>query len=277
MTQLIKYTCILFLTGMLSISAQEFQGVATYKSKRKIDIKMDSTKINSQMQTQMLELFKKQFEKTHILTFNKQASVYKEDVSLGRPSTPGIEIMVVGTGDSDVLYKNTKEKRITNKSDIMGKLFLIQDKLESQDWKLTKETKNIGKYTCYKAIQTMEIDSSSFSNLDTVSNKDSISVEKKKLTITAWYAPEIAVSHGPSRYWGLPGLILEVNDGDNTIVCSKIVLNPKEQKEIVEPKKGKQVTQDEYNAIIEKKTKEMKSRYPSGSEDGSSFTFEIRD
>ena len=33
-------------------------------------------------------------------------------------------------------------------------------------------------------------------------------------------------------YQGLPGLVLEVNDGDLTILCSKITINPKKQIEI---------------------------------------------
>ena len=34
-------------------------------------------------------------------------------------------------------------------------------------------------------------------------------------TITAWYTLDIPVNNGPSRYHGLPGLILEVNDGSD--------------------------------------------------------------
>jgi GLPGLI family protein len=48
----------------------------------------------------------------------------------------------------------------------------------------------------------------------------------KDVTITAWYTPEIPVNQGPENYWGLPGLILEINDGKTVILCSKIVLNP---------------------------------------------------
>ena len=59
-----------------------------------------------------------------------------------------------GGGGNDVVYKNTKENRFVNKTEIMGKLFLIQDKLPAYDWKLTSETKNIGVYTCYKATYT---------------------------------------------------------------------------------------------------------------------------
>jgi GLPGLI family protein len=35
----------------------------------------------------------------------------------------------------------------------------------------------------------------------------------KDVTITAWYT-EIQVNQGPENYWGLPGLILEINDGE---------------------------------------------------------------
>jgi GLPGLI family protein len=46
----------------------------------------------------------------------------------------------------------------------------------------------------------------------------------KETIVTAWYTPEIPVNQGPDKYWGLPGLILEVNDG-KTVLCSKVVLN----------------------------------------------------
>ena len=76
-------------------------------------------------------------------------------------------------------------------------------------------------------------------------------------TTTAWYTPQIPVNNGPDDYQGLPGLILEVHDGKLTIVCSKIVLNPKEKIDISEPEKGKVVTQEKYEEIMEKKAKEM--------------------
>ena len=57
---------ITLLTAILfscTIFAQKFQGKATYKSKRKVDIKLDSTQANAEMQSKMIEMLKKQFEK----------------------------------------------------------------------------------------------------------------------------------------------------------------------------------------------------------------------
>ena len=62
-------------------------------------------------------------------------------------------------------------------------------------------------------------------------------------------------------YQGLPGLILEVHDGELTVICSKIVLNPEDKVDIKEPEKGKEVNQDKYDEIMDKKQKEMMERY----------------
>ena len=80
----------------------------------------------------------------------------------------------------------------------------------------------------------------------------------KENTITAWYCPEIPVNQGPENYWGLPGLILEVNDGKTVILCSKLVLNSKEKVEIKPASKGKVVTQKEYDETVKKKMEEMR-------------------
>ena len=79
----------------------------------------------------------------------------------------------------------------------------------------------------------------------------------KENTITAWYCPEIPINQGPENYWGLPGLILEVNDGKTVMLCTKIVMNSKEKVAIKAVGKGKQVTQKEYDEIVKKKMEEM--------------------
>ena len=271
MKQIFTLITALLLTSL--ISAQGFQGIATYKSKRKINIKLDSTQIESDMHKKMMEMLKKQFEKTFVLSFNKNESLYKEDEKLSKPQGPGdMQMVMVNTGGSDILYKNTKDNRFANQNDVFGKIFLIKDDLDKLDWKLGKETKNIGEYTCYNATLKREIEifESGMSingdkDLDAEREKEP---ELKKITITAWYTPTIPVNNGPGNYHGLPGLILEVNDGTETVICSKIVLNPKNAVAIKEPTKGKEVTQEKYEAILEKKMKEMDEKRSFNNKEG---------
>ena len=260
-----KIFCALFLM-IYSISAQEFSGSATYKTHRKSSIELDSTTMaaNPGIQKQLEAQMRKMFQKTYILDFTKSESMFKQKQELDGPKVPksnGAIIMIGGmAGGTDVLYKNIKEKRMANKTDLMGKIFLIKDNLVSYDWELTGETKNIGNYTCYKAVFEKEEESVEIKMID-----GEVKEEKgmKKRTIIAWYTTDIPISNGPKNYGGLPGLILEVNDGNETIMCSEIVLNPKEVKEIKEPIKGKIVTRKKFAEISLEKTKEMMNRYRS--------------
>jgi len=250
-----------------SMFAQDFSGRATYKTHRKSSFELDSTTIaaNPGIQEQMEAQMRKMFQKTFTLDFTKSESMYKEEQELEAPKGPsangGVMVMVMGgNGSSDILYKNILEKRMANKTDLMGKIFLIKDNLVSYDWELTGETKNIGNYTCYKAAYEIEEDDII---IDMIDGEVKEVKETIKRTIVAWYTPDVPVSNGPSNYGGLPGLILEVNDGNETIMCSEIVLNPKEVKEIKEPIKGKIVTRKKFDEISLEKTKEMMNRYRS--------------
>ena len=152
----------------------------------------------------------------------------------------------------------------------MGKRFLVKDKLPEYEWELSSETKNIGNYTCYKATFTEEVENISMT-FDNGERKE----EKKKETIitTAWYTVQVPVSNGPGGYQGLPGLILEINDGKKTIVCTEISLNSSNKIDVVEPEKGKVVSQEKYDEIQKEKTKEMMDRFRS--RDGKSIEIKI--
>ena len=43
-------------------------------------------------------------------------------------------------------------------------------------------------------------------------------------------------------------------------MCTKVVLNPREEVKIVRPKKGKEISQEEYNKIQKAKMEEMIER-----------------
>lgn len=273
---------IILLAFLISVGgySQNFTGKAIYKTHRKMDFKIDDGKgaPNADMQKQLQTQLMKQFQKTYTLNFNKSESVYTQNEELSSPQvqTGGMQIQIMGSGGgTDVLYKNIVDRRYVNKTEISGKRFLIKDALEDYGWEATGETKNIGSYTCYKATRKREEERTSFSMTDGEK-------EERKETVTietvAWYTPQVPISNGPEEFWGLPGLILEVQDGNLTIVCSEIVLNPSEKIEIEEPKKGKKVTQEEFDKIMDDHSKEMMERFKNKrkSKDGSSFSIEIR-
>ncbi|SFZ90899.1 GLPGLI family protein [Flaviramulus basaltis] len=265
MLKIIKVVVVLMLACFqTNVMAQNFQGIATYKSHRKVDLKVNDEKGNSEMQKQIQEQLRKQFQQEYTLTFNKNESIYKREEKLEAPNPVQSGIRIQVSQGSDVMYKNIKENRYTNKTEIFGKLFLIKDTLVNKQWQLVNETKNIGDYTCFKAVFSHEVTS------QTLTEEGEIENVTKPRTVTVWYTPQIPINNGPAEFYGLPGLILEVNDGDLTLICTKIIINPTEEVSIDEPSKGKEVTQAEFDEINDKKSKEMMEQFQSrrGSGDG---------
>lgn len=275
------FTLVLAVLSFMGLQAQEFQGMAVYESRTSTsDFKsrMEGNKnMTPDMQKRIEENMKKMFEKTFILNFNKTASIYKEEEKLEASTQGGggFRMMSSFAGGGGTFYKNVKEKQYINDKEFMGKEFLVKDSLTSLAWKMEAETRVIGGYTCYKATAVKKPSATDFRNMrprkedadkkeaakpadDKKTNfLDSVEVPKE-IVITAWYTPEIPVSQGPEGYWGLPGLILEVNDGRTTILCSKIVLNPKDKVEIKAVTKGKAVSQKEYDEAVMKKMEEFR-------------------
>ena len=273
---------ILMISGITQ--AQNFQGMAVYESKTstaEFAKGLSGNKdITPEMQKQIEERMKKMFEKTFILNFDKSASIYKEEEKLDAPGEQGGRRMMASMmGGGGTHYKNVKDKQFIVDKEFFGKEFLIKDSLPKYDWKMEGESKQIGNYTCFKATAVVKVNESDFRNFrfknrdkketenKTETVKDTAKAKKtnftedwempKENTITAWYCPEIPVNQGPENYWGLPGLILEVNDGKTVMLCTKIVMNAKDKVEIKPATKGKQVTQTEYNDIVKKKMEEM--------------------
>jgi GLPGLI family protein len=270
------FTILFFIT--ITVFSQEFQGKAYYFSKSTMELGKFGATMNEAQKKQIKERLKNRLEKTYILSFNKEESVFKEDEKVdaysgatdtwGKNFTPGKQ------------YKNVKTKELIQKQEFYGKQFLIKDDLLDINWVLGKETKQIGNYMCFKATATIpnsDLNWYYFSwNELRPSNKkeQSDSLPKSGLdetqpvleeetipttNVTAWYSPQIPISQGPLEYWGLPGLILEVNVRNTTMLCSKIVMNPDEKLKIEVAQKGKEVTKKEYKSIITGKMVEMRN------------------
>ena len=253
-----------FLLISVSIKAQSFSGKATYKSHRKSNFKTsDDSKMIDKHRQDFEAKLREMYEKTYILSFDKNESTYKEYVKLDAPKPQAGNqddmVIIKPSGISALYYKNLKENRFVNQTQIMDKVFLIKDTLTNRNWELSSEKKYIGNYTCYKATFSEEV-----INIHMIEENGEVKEveEKKNISTTAWYSLELPFSNGPNNYQGLPGLILEINDGTTTIVCTEIILlNTDKKITISEPKKGKVVNQEQFNKIRKQKEKEMMERH----------------
>lgn len=262
-----------------SINAQDFQGKAIYQTKTSMDMgNWGGREMSEQQRKQIMERMKNFLEKTFILTFNKSESIYKEDEKLEAPGAGagGWGGAFASNFSGGPQYKNVKTQEILQEQEFFGKRFLVKDELKKLDWQMTTETKQIGQYTCFKAVATKEVDALDWRSMrrrntekEAEKTKDTTNTKvvseeiemPKTIEIVAWYTPQIPVNQGPGEYWGLPGLILEVNADRTTILCTKIVLNPSEKEEIIVPSKGKVVTQEEYTKTVQQKMEEMREMY----------------
>ena len=145
------------------------------------------------------------------------------------------------------LYKNTKNGTWTEDKKFENKTYLISDSLKVLDWKITKERKNIAGFDLLKATATMN--------------------DKNKTQVTAWYAPKLNFKNGPDQFWGLPGLILEVEteikyeDGGregNKYVETKVEVV---QSKIKIPTKGEKISQKDFKEMQENQYKKMMEIY----------------
>ena len=283
---------LLFATN---IKAQDFQGQAYYFSKTTMDMSRwdRGGKMSEAQKKQMEARMKPWLEKTYILTFNKEESIFKEDEKLEGGPGGRAPSMWGSSFSAGLQYKNIKEKIFLQDQEFFGKQFLITEQMTPYAWKMGSETKKIGQYVCYKATTmrpASEISFTSTTPRKKKKKKDSINlaskatdaeaavvkavvaeaeieeIEKEEMVeVVAWYSPMIPVSQGPTEYWGLPGLILELSAGNTTMLCSKIVMNPEEKIEIKRPTKGDVVTKKEYNEIITGKMQEMRDNRGRGS------------
>ena len=173
------------------------------------------------------------------LLYNGQASLYKpieEDESEINREEDGAQVSIRirrGAGES---YLNFSESKQVDLRDFMGKQFLIETELKAPEWKIQPEQQSILGYACQKA---------SFTN-------------EEGQAVTAWFAPSLAASIGPGSYFGLPGAVLMVDVDNGRRLYQAIEVDRKGGAPAIEvPSKGKKISKEEYDAMVEERMREM--------------------
>lgn len=193
-----------------------------------------------------------------MLHFNEMESVWKaaeEQDDAGERSFGGGGMMIrmQRAQEQNVTYINHDEGRIMDRRDFMGRTFLIEDDVPLLSWKLTGEQSEFKGYLVQKATAM----------------RDTVAVE-------AWFSPQIPVAVGPERFNGLPGaiLVLTLDEGKTTYTATEITLADLAEGTIEAPKDGKKVTQEEFDAIVEEKRKEMEAQF-GGRGNGGRMVFRV--
>lgn len=231
-------TIICLLSLCITLEAQnskQSEGVITYKevTKLKIDLPEGMEHLAAMIPS----------EKTNVteLIFDGEKSLYqtvkgaaKEDSTPFGNGRTNITTMSIGGGENSSAYIDYNSNQMTRSENMMGQRFLIsQEVLAADSWKVLDTQKEILGYTCIKA--------------ELIKGAD---------VITAWFSPELSIPVGPQRYHNLPGVVLQVESGPKearrTITATNIEWK-EVSNQIIAPKKGKKVSADEFETILDKK------------------------
>lgn len=166
-----------------------------------------------------------------ILLYENGKSIYM-DIPEPRKNIHQSNLEVYSGGGVYIFYKNQNEKSFVARKNILDKAFLIKEPLEEFKWQLKNKKKKIGEYNCLNAV---------------IGND-----------ITAWYCPDIPINDGPNIYWGLPGLIIELDSPETFYSLISVKTNSSRGSEIKPPTDGKEISSEEFNKIKKEKLGDSK-------------------
>lgn len=185
-------------------------------------------------------LFKISKEMEFELIANEQLGVYQYNKKLEIGEDNITYKLAVNLGGGNSIYYRTSDKKIMHVQDFGKKMNVIYDPNEL-NWEITKETRRIMGYTCYKAIGYKE-------QYDPG--------REKMLTFSpiAWFAPELNLPFGPKGIDGLPGLVLEGSmNGKLFFYANKIEFNEKlKNGKALRIEKGENLSETEYLELLQK-------------------------
>ncbi|GGF04409.1 GLPGLI family protein [Chishuiella changwenlii] len=249
-----RKTILTFTLGILTATfsfAQDkkVQNIeATYVAEIKMDYDKVMAQVPQQYRAQVGPMLKAELDAGIFMNYffknNGKMSTYTLEEKVGNAQSQGGMIaQQMATFDNKPTYKDFSATPAMSykEVDMMGKAFLIKDKIPDYKWKISREKTEIAGYQATKAEGVM---------------MDSIPV-------TAWFAPAIAVKDGPVGFAGLPGFIVKAefdfNNAHTIVTLKDLKISDKDLK-ITLPTKGQVVTTEEFMKVVtdmQKKFQEM--------------------
>lgn len=146
-------------------------------------------------------------------------------------------------------YHNLKDSiQLKDVGEMFGKLYYVSDSLPNWNWLITGERKKILEYDVISAT-----------------------TEDETAIYTAWFTPNISVSNGPAEFWGLPGLILEIEKKSkereyNVKYKATSIKLLKKAPKIIKPHKGTKIKESDIDIILKEGRKRHQEMYSQGVE-----------
>lgn len=228
-----------YLFFLLLFNQQLFSqyNVAFYKTviteEKNVDT-LSKTRDDKEVADLFSKILLKNLVKDYKLIFENKQSNFKEISSLNQNESSFFKSDNIVF---DYFYTNISNLEYLEQKEFLEKTFIISDSINAK-WVITDETKDILGFECFKALLLTEV-------------KDKI--------ITAWFTNQILSPFGPDKFCGLPGLILEVNNGILNLICYKLDFENKVKIEI--PTKGTKLSQKEFDIEVNKKFAEIQGFY----------------
>jgi GLPGLI family protein len=172
-----------------------------------------------------------------LLYFTPTESKYEDSEEEAEPGSEG------WSNRKEVFFmkRNFKDNTLCDGITLLGKTYIIHDTITPPAWKILNDMKEVAGHICMNASLT-----------DTLRKQNTI----------VWFALDMPNSAGPERFFGLPGMILEVdiNNGALTMTADKIDLKPlTTELEVPQKIKGKKIDEAAFNKLVEKEIHDRKA------------------
>ncbi|MEP6262452.1 MAG: GLPGLI family protein [Gillisia sp.] len=236
-----KILILILLLITNSVYSQISSGKIRYSTRFNVKVILQDTKPNPHLKS-MYENVEAEVERSNsFLIFNQDSSEFKTEPNLPLDKNKAAHSLAQGIISSGIHF--VKKDEYINLRKVSGKTFRIKE-IQSIDWEITRDVGMIKGYKVYRAY----------------GNKyfiNAVSGNARQIKIEAWFAPAINFSYGPKGYHGLPGLILQLEDGPITFFAEDINLFQKDNLNIKWPSEGVLISKEDYDRIIGENLKNM--------------------
>ncbi len=172
------FTLLIILPSLILAQEKTIQNVANY-----------NVNINMGMSTSIdYSLF---FNKNFSLFYQKNKNESNKNETTTKQNFIEEYINSMPPSPERFYYKKSNSNSIYYNDQTLQRTYDIVDHDISYDWKISNETKKVGNFSCIKATTRFR-------------GRD----------YTAYFTTDIPLPFGPNKWFGLPGLILEIYDND---------------------------------------------------------------